>query len=103
MTSKKPKNDCLIRGATESSNVAVLKPMFAPQPGEDGNQDAHDDEEAERNHPYPQPIPFALFLQPRLPISPPKRSVSTSCFVRARRIGVGKGGEGVRVSELWPG
>lgn len=40
----------------------VLKPVMASQPRKDGNQDADGDEEAQRNHPYPQPIAFALFL-----------------------------------------
>ena len=40
----------------------VLKPVMASQPRKDGDQDADGDEEAQRNHPYPQPIAFALFL-----------------------------------------
>ena len=72
-----PKQKCLVRRTrTNPSDVAVLEPMFAPQPGEAGNQDADDDEEAERNHPYPQPVPFALFPQPGLAVSPPKIKVS---------------------------
>lgn len=47
----------------------MLKPVVASQPGEDGDQDANSDEEAERNHPYPHSVPFALFLQPRLRMS----------------------------------
>ena len=55
---------CLSVWGKRSSVVppTVLKPVMASQPRKDGNQDADGDEEAQRNHPYPQPIAFALFL-----------------------------------------
>lgn len=42
---------------------------MAPQPCEDGDQYADDDEEAERDHPYPQPVAFALFPEPGVAVA----------------------------------
>ena len=55
-------------GRANFSVVPMLKPMLASQPRKDRNQDADNDEEAKRYHPYPQPIPFVLFSQPRLAV-----------------------------------
>lgn len=59
-----PRLSVRLSGGKISSVVppTVLKPVMASQPRKDGNQDADGDEEAQRNHPYPQPIAFALFL-----------------------------------------
>lgn len=80
----------------------MLKPMIAPQPCKDRNQYADDDEEAERNHPYPQPIAFALFPEPRVAVA---KEVSKIIHFSSERD---KGSDVVRgiyvpVLELWSG
>lgn len=53
------------RRRNEGKSVRLmLEPMVAAQPSEDGDEDAYDDEEAQRDHPYPQPVAVALFPEP---------------------------------------
>ena len=80
----------------QSLFIRVLKPIIASQPCKERDQYANSDEEAERNHPYPQPIAFVLFLQPRLAIV---RSAYHASFENGDS---GMVEEDVRVSELWP-
>ena len=77
--------------------VAMFEPIIASQPCKDGNQYAKHDEEAERDHPYPQPVALMLFLQPRLAVS--QRSAHLASFEHRRSCMVE---EDVRVSELRP-
>lgn len=77
--------------------VAMFEPIIASQPCKDGNQYAKHDEEAERDHPYPQPVALMLFLQPGLAVS--QRSAHLASFEHGRSCMVE---EDVRVSELRP-
>ena len=69
----------------------MLEPIIASQPCEERNQNANGDEEAKRDHPYPQPVAFVLFPQPRLAgLNVSTYIVAPSAVQRVRRGGGGR-------------